>query len=325
MAIAGLVSVIVAGGAGRCRAARPDEDSATRADVPAAGAQQATPARTFDPLENFPPRTIEPTMVPNTPPPTPAADTPAVPPTRATAAAAAALSCKQMTAALASGDQSAFASLPADKKNALGQAPVTVRAFTCLAIANDSRRYCDALPAPHTDYCAAQWQLVRDLKSSPKESVKTLTLYQMCLRQTSRAECDSLRQAMTTHDAGKCGEFGDVSMRVFCAGLATGDASKCEGLSDAAERDRCAALATDDPNRCSKDASECVEMARGFAQAKQEGLQGLERLDPDFAAASKGKAACTGLVAALEGVCTSTQIGAVVTPSPLTALPTPHQ
>src|SRR5262249_28065862 len=94
MAIAGLVSVIVAGAAGRCRGARRAEDPATRAAVPAAGAQQATPARTLDPLENFPPRTIEPTMVPNTPPPTPAADTPAVPPTRATAAAAAALSCK---------------------------------------------------------------------------------------------------------------------------------------------------------------------------------------------------------------------------------------
>ena len=321
VAVAGLMLFVVGCPSDLCNAAPVVGDTQTEAATP--GEQKATPARTVDPLHNWPPKTIEPTAVPPTSVPTPASDTPAVPVAQVTAAAAVMVTCKQRVATLTSGDPSAFAPLKAETRDALMQETAAVRAFTCLAIANDNGRYCDALPARQKDDCTSRWQFVRDLKSS-KGSVKAQLLYRMCLGQDSPAQCEKLRDAIATHTAGMCTGVDKPTTSAFCAAIASGDATKCEVLSEPSDRDQCAALATDDESRCPKEWADCVNLVRGFAKAKHEGLQGLEQTDPEFGAAVKGKSACTPFLAVLEALCGRIQLGTAA-PPPFTPRPTaPH-
>jgi hypothetical protein len=313
-AVAGLVLFLLGTGPDLDHVLLAGRDAgAAHAQVPTA-APEATPGQPDDVLKNWPPKTIEPTLVPPTLVPTAASDTPVVPAARVTAGAAAMLDCKQLVATLASGNVFAFASLPAQRKDALTRGTVALRAFTCLAIAEDSDRYCEVLQGSQKDDCVSQRQFVRGLKSLPKESVKAATLYRMCLEQDTPGQCEKLRDAIAAHSPDKCSGVTKPSTSAFCTAIAAADPTKCDGLAEVSDRDQCAALATDDASRCPKDWADCVTLVQGLAKAKREGT--LEQIDPEFAAASKGKSACAPFLTSLETLCADAQTGTTVTPAP---------
>jgi hypothetical protein len=231
----------------------------------------------------------------------PAADSgtpgPTVEPTRDSAALA--KSC----ATLGSGDLSALDSLEKEKRQGLVGTPQALHALTCLAVAANDKRPCEALEDEGKKRCLDQLSTFGDLKDLPKEGVKAALLHRMCLAGSSKADCDKIRDAMTKKDAAGCASLGAAEMREFCSALVSGDASKCKGLPEGEERGRCEAYATDDPSRCAKDSVDCRNMAGAFAKVKKDGLAGLGDIDPGAVAATKGKDACAPLLAALATAC----------------------
>jgi len=215
--------------------------------------------------------------------------------------------CKKTVATLGSGDLSAVEALPSDKRGAFLQDSKTGKVFACLAIADDNKRYCEALPQERRDECLHQWQLLHDLKSQPKASLKSILLYQSCLSHEAKEDCEKLREAITAGDDAKCKAMSKAPSRDFCAAVATGDAKRCQGLPQGAQREYCTALATNDPARCPKESEDCTTLVRGLA--KKKGLEGFQDIDPTLAAAAKGRSACTALLATLEGSCAAEQRG----------------
>ena len=297
--VAGIVLFLLGGVCGPRDAAAAEKDSAPAA----AAAPQQNPTPGTNPAGNSPERTPavgsagqagEAPKIDTTPLPT------AEPTLNPTAAAA---TCKNVAAKLGVGDLSVLESLPPDLRTALLLKPTLVNLFICLAIADDNRRYCDALPEERKGECVDQWELVRELKAAPEGTGKTQAIYHLCRKNSPQADCDKVREAMTTADAGKCKGVSKTQERVFCTALATGDATKCNGLPEAADRDFCAALSTDDARRCPKESTDCSDMVRSFAALKKEGLEGAQAIDPRLAAVRKGKQACAPLSADLEHVC----------------------
>jgi hypothetical protein len=186
----------------------------------------------------------------------------------------------------------------------------------CLAIADDNGRYCDALPADKKGECVDQWKFIRELKGAPQGNIKALTIYHLCLKNSPKADCDKMRDAMTSADAGKCKGVSNPQQHVFCTALATGDGTKCAGVAEGADRDFCVALATDNPAKCPKDSTDCPKMVGNFAKMTKEGLQGAQG-DPRVGALRNGKSACQPLMADMERRCL---VPAPATPGPTTAI-----
>lgn len=210
--------------------------------------------------------------------------------------------CKKALAGLAAGDLSALKSLPPETQTALVQGQTAWDVFRCLAVAEDSTGYCDVLPKEMIGKCVKHYNLVRDMKTLPNESLKAQIMYHICLSSgITPTDCGRLREAITSRNAALCSGLPKPWETQTCPALATGDAKACEGASEPVRRDTCAALATDDPDRCPQGATDCVNMVRDFVLMKQGGL-GAAR-DPSVAAARKGREACAPLLTKLESSC----------------------
>jgi len=291
--------------------------------VATAGAPQPTAEHTADPLANWPPKTVEPTAVPSTAVPTPSSDTPAVPVTQVTAAAAATSTCEQIAVHLAAGNLATLQSVPAPKRETILRNFLTVRALTCLAIADDDSRYCDVLPNPAQDKCATDWKLTRGLRALPKNAIKPTLMYQMCLEQQPSTVCEKLRKGLIDKDPTQCAGIPDRWLASACSAMATGDASKCDQISGVGERAMCAALATGDVGRCPNDSADCISTVRTFAKVEQDGAAALEELDPSMKAASKGRQACAPFLNELQSVCAESLLPIAQQPTPRSPNPTP--
>jgi hypothetical protein len=143
---------------------------------------------------------------------------------------------------------------------------------------------------------------VEEVKNVPKEKVKSHLIYESCITDGKKAECEKMRDAIAATDAGKCKDLSSPVFRAYCAALASSDPAKCKPLPAGEERGRCEAWATDDASRCPKDSVDCQNMARNFAGFKKGGLGAVEG-DPVAAAAAKGRDACKPFIAAVERVC----------------------
>lgn len=213
--------------------------------------------------------------------------------------------CKQAVARLASGDLESLDSGASSLRSLMGSA-AAVQVMTCLAVANNNGRFCDALPEQGKQNCTAQSEFLRELKNVPKETIKAQVFYRLCLTGTPKAEkadCDRVREAMISGNASACQSLSTAEQRDFCAGLATGDPKKCSSMADAAQREFCAAFMTDDASRCPKDAEHCRYMVRAIATLRKEGFGSDNDLDPIVAAVGKGKRACEPLLTDLERAC----------------------
>ena len=293
--VAGLVFFLfVLGSAGdSATAAAQNAANSTPGAAPAAKAPDTTPAGAAAGQSGTTPKT----------------DATAGPTTAPTTNATAATQCKNVTTKLSAGDSSALQSMSPDQRVA------SMNAVICLALADDNSRYCDALPADKKSECVDQWKFLRELKGAPQGNIKALTLHHLCLKNSPKADCDKIRDAMTAADASKCKGISNPQQGVFCSALATGDGTKCSGLPEGADREFCTALATDDPARCPKDSTDCPKMVGSFAKVKKEGLQGAQVNDPRLAALRNGKAACQPLMADLERSCMSAAIAAAAPPT----------
>jgi hypothetical protein len=234
--------------------------------------------------------------------------------------------CKRALQELGDGKLDAFTSLPPDQQAALLRDPQASTLFTCLAVADGKTSFCDTLTEQAKDGCLEQLKLMGELKTLPKEAIKAQIMYQVCSRgvpgEVSQQDCDTVRKAITAHDASLCkglsqneGAWGRVGL---CPALATGDAAKCTAPEKvhsemsaeqrAAILSTCAALASDDPKRCVKKDASCTTLANNLAMLKKDGLESGE-LDPVTAAVRAGRKACAPLVAAMEKGCTSSAPG----------------
>jgi hypothetical protein len=222
---------------------------------------------------------------------------------QATATAVAA-ACKKTVATLGSGDLAALKPLTKERKAALLGAPAATRVLTCLAVAGDSDRYCESLPADGKRDCAESVKLARELRKLPKGAEKAFLIHRMCLSGPAPSECDQARKAMIAGEAAECGGLVNASIRHFCTAMASGDATKCGAL-EGDERKTCEAYVSDDPGRCPKESLDCQNITRTFAAVKKDGLAGAKEIDPAVVAVRGGKQACTPLLADLEAHCSA--------------------
>jgi hypothetical protein len=186
---------------------------------------------------------------------------------------------------IASGDLSGLEPLPAQKDPAFGGALTDY--LSCLAIAKSSRSYCDLLPKAEKSACILRSQTVENLKTPTKEKSVATTmaplLDQECRRQTTKAECDQLQEALVTRDVAKCNGLPHL-------------ANPCE------------AIVTGDPKHCGED-MRCKELIANFTTLQQAGMSGLtsrgtpDLLDSLLAAAHDGERACAPLRQALQPAC----------------------
>jgi hypothetical protein len=248
---------------------------ATAAAAPAGGKVEPTPA------QEPPEATLEPTQPPD--------------------------SCRKTLADLGAGDRSALELFPPQKRAQILGAPAGMRLVACLAIAQDDSRFCDALPDERKIECLQDREVMGELKSLPKEGVKGYLIHRLCVQGSPQAECDKIKAAIDTRDAARCKGLADSAFQAFCEALASGDVKKCDPLprdaSKGPDRGLCAAYTTDDSSHCRKDSPDCIKLAKTFATAKKEGLEGFATSDPAVAAARQGKAACAPLVKELESLC----------------------
>jgi hypothetical protein len=223
-------------------------------------------------------------------------------------------SCKRALHELGDGKLDAFTSLPPDRQAALMGTPQARTLFTCLAVADGKASFCDTLANQAKDDCNDQLKLMGKVKTLPKEAIKAEIMHQICSRRgdVSPQDCDTLRSALTAHDASLCNGLsktdGAWGRQGLCPALATGDATKCNGAPEQAHRDSCAAMATDDPKRCPKSDPGCSSLANTLAMLKKDGLESGE-LDPVGAAVRAGRKACAPLVTAMEPGCSSSAPG----------------
>lgn len=219
--------------------------------------------------------------------------------------------CQKILTDIGAGDRAALESFSSQTRARILGTPTGMRLVSCLAVAEDDSRFCDALPEDRKAECLQDREVMRELKSLPKEGLKPHIIHKLCMQGSPKAECDKIKAAMTSGDAGKCKDVADASFRTFCEGLASGDAKKCDALprdsSNGPDRGLCAAFVTDDSSRCRKDSPDCIKLAQTFATAKKEGLEGFRTSDPAVAAARKGKEACAPLVAELKRLCDEAQ------------------
>jgi hypothetical protein len=151
--------------------------------------------------------------------------------------------------------------------------------------------------------CLQRRTHVHEIKDLPREQVKPYVIYEGCILDTPKAECDKVRRALVAGETTQCGGLTSAILRDFCVALTSGDASKCKKIAEKRQREFCEALVTDDPSRCPKDSVDCRNMAALVASAKKDGLRNADKVDPWAAAAVKGSAACAPLLADLERIC----------------------
>jgi hypothetical protein len=255
-------------------------------------------AAAVDPPEQKPaaaPEQAAPAGVTPAPQATPDADA-------AATATAVAEACKKTVATLGSGDLAALKPLTEEQKDALLGAPSGTHLMTCLAVAGDSERYCDALPKDAKGGCTESVKLARELRKLPKGAEKAHVIHQLCLVGPSRSECDQARKAMVAREPAECGSLVHPALRHFCEAIASGDAGKCGGL-QGDERKVCEAYASEDPGRCPKESLDCQNITRTFAAVKTGGLEGVKDIDPAVVAIRGGKQACAPLLGDLEKSC----------------------
>jgi hypothetical protein len=256
----------------------------------------------------------------------PAAANPAGAATGPTAAATPKSACATALDQLAAGDSAGFKALPADARAMIVQGPEAQNAFTCLAIADGKTTYCDLLPDRAKGQCVEHENVIAGLKGLPKAALKAQIVYQMCLHDSTKDQCEIIRDAMVAGDAGKCDKLASTSKPSpwvkggICGALATHDPSKCPGRNDA-DKAFCAAMATDDPSRCGKDSQECSKVVDGLARLSKDGLDGITD-DPTLGGATKGRAGCQPLLNVLaKRFCPQVPTGEP-SPMPPTAEPT---
>ena len=212
--------------------------------------------------------------------------------------------CKKGLSALGGGDAKGLDALEKSQRDSLMMNAAAVNALTCLAIAENDEKFCDALAKDGRKACLEQRKLIGELKGIPKEQLKAELIYKQCVNDMPVADCETVRDAMTAKDAGKCKGFTKIDAN-FCVALAAGDASTCKKLTDEAMRDVCAAYAADEPKHCPEDSQDCRNLTSFMAAVTKKGLAGVADLDAGAAAAVDGRQSCTAVLAELEKACSA--------------------
>ncbi len=215
--------------------------------------------------------------------------------------------CKKTVASVVSGGLPALDALSPHKRGAILGSPTGVQFITCLAVAGDDAKLCNALPEKAKAECLESRESLRDLKAVPKAGLKARVIYRLCVQGSSKEECAKIQTAITEGDAAKCKGVSKEGFRTFCEALATSDVKRCDPLPEAApdgpSRGLCAAFASEDPRHCPKDSGDCARLTNSFATMKKQGLEGFSKSDPSVAAARSGKKACEVLVPDLANLC----------------------
>lgn len=273
----------------------------SRCGSPPAGDQGQAPAPAAAPAPESQPAAAPAAAKPDVPPTTiPAAPAAAVVEATVTAAQTA---CKAALKGLAEGDIKALDALGSAEREAILAESAAVRTLACLAIADDSARYCDILPDKRKKECVDHWTAVRQFKGVPREELKGRMLYQMCTSTAEKADCDVLKDAIAAKQAGKCAGMSQPPLRGYCEAVVTSDPKKCASMPEGPQRSYCAAIATDDPSQCPKDSEDCNALTKSFASLKTQGAESLAGIDPTLAAATGGKKVCASLATQLEPHC----------------------
>jgi len=210
--------------------------------------------------------------------------------------------CGKALDKLAAGDAKALDSLDEQSRQALMTHQAAANTVTCLAVAEKNAKFCDLLPKQQKEGCAQQFKMLGSLKGASKDEFKARVIFEACSRGGNVPPCEIIRDAIVSHDAGKCNGLPKANVP-FCAALATSDAAKCKGVADEAEQATCAAYASNDPKRCPKDSGDCPNVVGAFSVAAEKGLAGLGDMDPTIGATLEGRKACAAGTAELKKHC----------------------
>jgi hypothetical protein len=209
--------------------------------------------------------------------------------------------CGKALDKLAAGDAKALDSLDEQSRQALMTHQAAANTVTCLAVAEKNEKFCDLLPKEQKAGCAQQFKMVGSLKGASKDEFKARVIFEACSRGGNVPPCEMIRDAIVSHDAGKCNGLPKVNVP-FCAALATSDAAKCKAITDEAEQATCAAYASNDAKRCPKE-GDCRTMVSAFSTVAEKGLAGLGDIDPTIVAGVEGRKACAAGTAELKKDC----------------------
>jgi hypothetical protein len=222
--------------------------------------------------------------------------------------------CGKALDKFAAGDATALDSLNEQRRQELMTHSAAEGAVTCLAVAEKNEKLCDLLPKPQKDGCAHQFKMFDSLRGASKEAFKAQAIFEACSRGGNIPACTIMRDAITSHDAGKCNGLPKIASAdspkaeiekyvALCSALATSDASKCKVISDDTEQRNCAAYASNDPERCPKEAGDCRNIVNAFSIVAKKGLAGLSEIDASAVAAVEGRKACAATSAELKKGC----------------------